>query len=96
MVGSRGHRELKGMLLGSVSEFCVTHANCPVVVVHEGDGQRSGWNWVATTRIDALTAQKRSCGPLGPCASVEAVGSGRPLCQQPVALVGGVARDQAV
>ena len=37
VVGSRGHRELVGMLLGSVSEFCATHASCPVVVVHEGE-----------------------------------------------------------
>jgi nucleotide-binding universal stress UspA family protein len=36
VVGSRGHRELMGMLLGSVSEFCAAHASCPVVV-HESE-----------------------------------------------------------
>ena len=35
VVGSRGHGALVGMLLGSVSEQCVAHATCPVVVVHK-------------------------------------------------------------
>lgn len=33
VVGSRGHRTVVGMLLGSVSQHCVQHAPCPVVVV---------------------------------------------------------------
>jgi nucleotide-binding universal stress UspA family protein len=33
VVGNRGHGELSGILLGSVSEYCVAHADCPVVVV---------------------------------------------------------------
>jgi nucleotide-binding universal stress UspA family protein len=33
VVGSHGHGEFVGMLLGSVSEHCVTHCQCPVVVM---------------------------------------------------------------
>lgn len=32
-LGSRGHGEFAGMLLGSVSEHCVTNAHCPVLVM---------------------------------------------------------------
>ncbi len=33
VVGHRGHGAFTGMLVGSVSTHCVTHATCPVVVV---------------------------------------------------------------
>ncbi|MEI7858569.1 MAG: universal stress protein [Acidimicrobiales bacterium] len=35
VVASRGHRSFTGVVLGSVSQHCVTHANCPVVVYRE-------------------------------------------------------------
>jgi nucleotide-binding universal stress UspA family protein len=33
VVGTKGHGAIMSTLLGSVSEFCVHHASCPVVVV---------------------------------------------------------------
>jgi nucleotide-binding universal stress UspA family protein len=35
IVGSRGHGAFVGMVLGSVSEHCVTQAKCPVLVVRD-------------------------------------------------------------
>jgi len=35
VIGSRGHSEFVGMLIGSVSEYCATNAHCPVLV-HRG------------------------------------------------------------
>jgi nucleotide-binding universal stress UspA family protein len=40
VVGSRGHGEFSGMLLGSVGQHCVTHAHCPVLVVRDRHWQR--------------------------------------------------------
>lgn len=33
VVGSHGHGAFVGMLLGSTSQYCAEHANCPVVIV---------------------------------------------------------------
>lgn len=32
VVGSRGHGEFVGMLLGSCSEYCATNGHCPVLI----------------------------------------------------------------
>lgn len=36
VVGSRGHGAFTSALVGSVSMYCVLHARCPVLVLHDG------------------------------------------------------------
>lgn len=42
VVGSSGHGELAGMLLGSVGLHCASHSPCPVVIVRPYLGDAAG------------------------------------------------------
>lgn len=39
VVGSRGYGEFASALLGSVSHFCASHAQCPVLILRDGHEQ---------------------------------------------------------
>jgi len=40
VLGSRGHRSFAGALLGSVGQYCIHHAHCPVLIMR-GEPDRS-------------------------------------------------------
>lgn len=39
VVGSRGHGTFAEAMLGSVGQYCVHHARCPVLIIREAPGQ---------------------------------------------------------
>ena len=48
VLGSRGHGPFVGVLLGSVSEYCASHAKCPVVVLRHQDDDPAQTGALAT------------------------------------------------
>jgi nucleotide-binding universal stress UspA family protein len=78
VVGSRGRSGVRSTLLGSVALHCVTHARCPVVVVHPPARPPAGAGGKVVVGLDdsdpsreALRAAVAEAGRLG--AEVEAV-----------------------
>jgi nucleotide-binding universal stress UspA family protein len=54
VVGSRGRRQMTGALLGSVSQFLVARAACPVVVIHRhGETSEDRDDPVASHQVEA-------------------------------------------
>jgi nucleotide-binding universal stress UspA family protein len=62
VVGSR-RRGLRTLLLGSVSQQCVGHAQCPVVVVHPDRASPDGVPSGSTTDAGSVAADERAARP---------------------------------
>lgn len=60
VVGSRGHGAVRSALLGSVALRCITHARCPVQVVHPSMPGRPGRVVVGVDGSDVSRAAVRS------------------------------------
>lgn len=93
VVGSRGHGGLAGALLGSVSQACAQHAECPVVIIRDtGPAKVKGAKeWHPDEVIAREVAQNRQTWEalqrLG-------VGEGAKLCLEFVYESGGAGGDR--
>lgn len=58
VVGARGLGGFKGLLVGSVSQYCLHHAPCPVVVVKPADGPREDVERIVVGVDGSATSQR--------------------------------------
>ena len=69
VVGTRGRGTLRSALFGSVSEYCVHHANCPVVVVRADTHPMSSAEVVtseASVPAQVIGISRSAAGDVGP------------------------------
>ncbi|CEI92812.1 hypothetical protein RMCBS344292_07062 [Rhizopus microsporus] len=66
IVGTRGLSEFKGMLLGSISKYCLQHSPVPVTVVRsENQIRKSSFDAVYTTTVLAIHVDDRRIVAMG-------------------------------
>jgi nucleotide-binding universal stress UspA family protein len=61
VVGARGLGGFKGLLVGSVSQYCLHHAPCPVAVVKPADGPAGDLERIVVG-VDGSTTSQRALG----------------------------------
>jgi hypothetical protein len=59
IVGTRGLSEFKGMLLGSVSKYCLQHSPVPVAVVRPESKAKKIYSGSSSAPVPAISDKKK-------------------------------------